>query len=144
MMEKIIKLDVVTPERRVLTQDAEAVVLPGSEGSMGILPGHMSMVVALKPGMLKFTTQGQELIYAIGGGYAEVTPEKVIVLADTAEPAEDINVEMAQQARTKALAQLKQGVQGDAQNAAEISLKKAMAQLRVADVVRRRKSGGRG
>jgi F0F1-type ATP synthase epsilon subunit len=65
-----------------------------------------------------------------------------VVLADTADPAEDINVEAAKQAREKALAQLKQGVRGDALNAAEISLKKALAELQVADIIRRRKSGG--
>jgi F-type H+-transporting ATPase subunit epsilon len=138
-MENAIKLDVVTPERKTLSLDVESVMLPGDEGSMGVLPGHMAMVVALKPGMLKYTAQGQEVIYAIGGGYAEITASKVIVLADTAEAVEDINVEVAQQARNKALAQLKQGVRGDAFNQAEISLKHAMAQLRVAEVVRRRK-----
>jgi F-type H+-transporting ATPase subunit epsilon len=141
-MSKTLKLDVVTPERKALSVEAEAVTLPGAEGSLGVLPGHVAMVVALKPGMLKFTAQGQENIYAIGGGYAEVTRSKVIVLADTAEPAEDINVEAARQARIRALAQLKQGAHGDAQNAAEISLKRALAQLQVADIIRKRKSGG--
>ncbi|NTV52124.1 MAG: F0F1 ATP synthase subunit epsilon [Candidatus Firestonebacteria bacterium] len=142
-MEKTIKLDVVTPARKTLSQDVNEVVLPGVEGSMGILPGHMAMVVALQPGMLKVLVQGQEMIYAIGGGWAEVTPSKVVVLADTAEPAEDINVEVSKHAREKALAQLKEGVRGDALAEAEISLKKALAELQVADIVRRRKSGGR-
>jgi len=67
----------------------------------------------------------------------------VVVLADTAELAEDINVEVAKQAREKALAQLKQGVRGDALDAAEVSLKKALAGLQVAEIVRKRKGGGR-
>jgi F-type H+-transporting ATPase subunit epsilon len=142
-MDKTIKLDVVTPERKTLSQDASEVVLPAAEGSMGVMPGHMAMVVALKPGMLKVLAQGQEMIYAIGGGWAEITPSKVVVLADTAEPAEEINVEVAKQAREKALLQLKQGVRGDALNAAEISLKKALAELQVAEIVRKRKSAGR-
>ena len=139
----MIKLDVVTPERKTLSQDVNEIVLPGAEGSMGILPGHMAMVVALKPGMLKVLAQGREMIYVLGGGWAEITPEKVVVLADSAYAAEDINVEVAKQAREKALVQLKQGVRGDALNAIEISLKKAMPELQVSDIVRRRKSGGR-
>lgn len=142
-MEKTIKLDVVTPERKTISQDVDEVVLPAAEGSMGVLPGHMAMVVALKPGMLKILSQGQEMIYAIGGGWAEVTPTKVVVLADTAEPAEDINLEAAKQEREKALAQLKQGIRGDELTAAEISLKKAVAGLQVGEIIRRRKSGGR-
>jgi F-type H+-transporting ATPase subunit epsilon len=143
IMEKTIKLDVVTPERKTISQDVDEVVLPAAEGSMGVLPGHMAMVVALKPGMLKILSQGQEMIYAIGGGWAEVTPTKVVVLADTAEPAEDINLEAAKQEREKALAQLKQSIHGDELTAAEISLKKAVAGLQVGEIIRRRKSGGR-
>jgi F-type H+-transporting ATPase subunit epsilon len=142
-MEKFIKLDLVTPERKILSQDVQEVVLPGAEGSLGILPGHASMVVALQPGMLKFVAGGPESLYAIGGGYAEITPDKVIVLADTAEPSDEINVEAARLARQQALAQLKQGVHGDTLNQAEVSLKRALAQLQVAEIIRKRKPGGR-
>jgi F-type H+-transporting ATPase subunit epsilon len=142
-MGKTLKLDVVTPERKTLSQDVDEVVLPGAEGSLGVLPGHMAMVVALQPGMLKALSAGQELIYAIGGGWAEITSAKVVVLADTAELADDINVEVAKQAREKALLEIKQGVRGDALDAAEVSLKKAMAGLQVAEIVRKRKGGGR-
>jgi F-type H+-transporting ATPase subunit epsilon len=136
-MAKTLKLDVVTPERQALSQEVAAVVLPGVTGSFGILPGHMPMVAALQPGVLKVTTSEGETVYAIGGGYAEVTADKVIVLADTAERAEEIDLETARRTRAQALAQLKQGAQGAALDAAEISLKKALAQLQVADYLRR-------
>jgi len=143
-MEKIIKLELVTPEHQILSQDVEEVILPGVEGSFGVLPGHEALVAALQPGMLKFMAEGAETIYAIGGGYAEVASSRVIVLADTAERAEDIDVEAARHARSRATAQLKQGVVGKEYDAAEISLKKALAQLQVAEIIHRRgKSGSR-
>src|SRR5664280_945810 len=106
-MAKTLHLDVVTPERQVLAQETDEVVLPGAEGSFGVLPGHMPMVVVLKPGLMKLKTGGEEKLYALGGGYAEIMPGKVIVLADTAEPAEDIDVEKARQEQDRSLAQLK-------------------------------------
>ncbi len=143
-MAQTIQLDVVTPERQVIAQEVEEVLLPGSEGYFGVLPRHVSMVSALKPGMLKYRAGGEEVVYAIGGGYAEVTPDKIIVLADTAERADDIDLEAARQARVRALAQLKQGLQGAAQEAAEISLKKALARLQVGEVLHRRRGGKTG
>ena len=137
-MAKNLKLDVVTPEGQALSREVTEVVLPGLRGSFGVLPGHMPLIAALQPGILKFTDPDGETIYAIGGGYAEVTPQKVIVLADTADPAEEIDLEAARRARRQALAQLKQGVRGAALDAAELSLKKALAQLQVADFLRRR------
>jgi F-type H+-transporting ATPase subunit epsilon len=137
-MPKTLKLDVVTPERQTLSQEVAAVVLPGLAGSFGVLPGHMSMVAALQPGVLKVITAEGETIYAIGGGYAEVTAEKVIVLADTAERADQIDLETARRSRQQALAQLKRGVVGSDLDAAELSLKKALAQLQVAEFLRHR------
>lgn len=137
-MPKTLKLDVVTPERQALSQEVTALVLPGLAGSFGVLPGHVPMVAALKAGVLKFSSSGGETVYAIGGGYVEVRPDQVVVLADTAERAEEIDLETARRARQQALTQLKQGVRGSAQDAAELSLRKALAQLRVAEFLRRR------
>lgn len=142
MPQKTLKLDLVTPERQVLSLDVEEVVLPGASGSFGVLPGHEPLVSALQPGMLKFRAGGAETIYAIGGGYAEVTQDKVIALADSADRADEIDLEAARQARAKALAQLKKGAEGAEMDQAEVSLKKALAQLQVAEIVRRRRPGG--
>lgn len=138
-MDKTLHLEVVTPERSTLSRDVTAVRLPGEEGSLGVLPGHAHLVVALKPGLLTFHADGAEVDYAVGGGYAEITPSRVIVLADTAEPAEDIDEAAARQTRRQALLQLRQGVTGAAAEAAEVALHKALAELRVADLQRRRK-----
>ena len=135
-----LRLEVVTPERQAISLEVDAVVLPGEEGSLGILPGHMSLVTSLKPGMLKYQVKGEEQIYALGGGYAEITPQKIVVLADTAEPAEEINLEAAAQARVRAMAELKRGLQGADLEATEMTLKKALAQLKVADLIRRRQA----
>lgn len=141
-MPKLLQVELVTPERQVLSQAATELVLPGAEGSFGVLPGHVPFVAALKPGMMKIQTGEDESIYAIGGGYAEITGEKVVVLADTAELAEDIDLEAARREREKALAQLKKGVHGAELDAVEISLKKALARLSVADTIRRRRGRG--
>jgi F-type H+-transporting ATPase subunit epsilon len=140
-MAKQIQLDVVTPERQTLSKAVDALVLPGAAGSIGVLPGHMPLVTALVPGLMKYTVSGEVVLYALGGGYAEITPAKVIVLADTAEPAEDIDLTAVQQARDRALAQMKKGLQGADLESAEISLKKAIARMQVADLMRRRKTG---
>lgn len=137
-MAKTLTIDIVTPERRALSQEVEEVVLPGAEGSFGVLPEHEPLVAALRPGMLKIMAGGAETVYAIGGGYAEITRTKVIVLADTADRADEIDIVAAQQAHSRALAQLKQGVKGAEMDQAEVSLKKALAQLQVAEFMRRR------
>ncbi len=138
MAPQPIELEVVTPEKLVLRQTVQAVVLPGTEGSFGVLAGHLAMVTSLKPGMLKVQDENGDTIYAIGGGYAEIANNKVVVLADTAELAEDIDIEVAQKERARAVAQLKSGIHGAELDQVEISLKKALARLSVADVVRRR------
>ncbi len=139
-MPKTIKLELVTPLRHVLSEMVEAMVLPGVEGSFGVLPGHLLWVAALKPGRLKISFQGREIVYALGGGYAEIMPYKVVVLADSAELAEDIDIEAAQKQKAKALEQLKQGVRGPEMEVVEVSLRKAMVRLKTAEIIRRRKN----
>lgn len=139
-MKKTIQLELVTPEKQLLAKEIHALVLPGTEGSFGVLPGHIPMVAALKPGMLKVESDDDETIYAIGGGYAEIASDRVMVLADTAELAEDIDIEAARKERARAVAQLKSGVHGAELDRVEISLKKALARLSVADVVRKKQT----
>ncbi len=139
-MPKTIKLELVTPQRHVLSQMVESIVLPGAEGSFGVLPGHLSWVAALNPGMLKVKFEGREIIYALGGGHAEIMPHQAVILADSAELAEDIDIEAAQKQRTRALAQLKQGVRGPEMEIIEVSLRKAMARLKTVEIIRHRKN----
>ncbi len=142
-MAKSFQLELVTPERHMLTQTVEELTCPGLHGSFGVLAGHVPMVVALRPGMLKVKAEGAETLYVLGGGFAEIIPGKTIILADTAERAEDIDIEAARRERERALAQLRRGVRGRELDATEISLHKALARLRTAEVMRHRKPRAR-
>ena len=138
MAEKI-RVQIITPEKALLDEQADAVICPGLEGSFGILPGHVAFLSALKPGMLKLKQDEHEGIYAIGGGYCEVRANQVLILAETAERADEIDLEVAARERERAAAQLKIAQRGDAFVEAEISLKKALARLNVAEYARLRK-----
>jgi F-type H+-transporting ATPase subunit epsilon len=93
-----ITLDIVTPERRVLSVTCDEVRAPGAQGGFGIRLDHEPFMTALEPGRLTYVEGGREHHYAIGGGFLQVADNRVIVLADTAEAASDIDVERARRA----------------------------------------------
>jgi F-type H+-transporting ATPase subunit epsilon len=107
-MASTILLELVTPERLVLSEDVDEAVLPGFEGEFGVLPGHTQFLAILNIGILRYRKGSEMRKIALGGGYAEVTPERVVVMADTAEHADEIDVERAQRARDRAEAALKE------------------------------------
>jgi F-type H+-transporting ATPase subunit epsilon len=88
-------VEIVTPDRRVLSKECDEVILPGAEGSFGVLPGHAAMLAALQPGVAVTKSASEKSILAIGGGFAEVLPNRVIVLAETCEKSAEIDVERA-------------------------------------------------
>jgi len=134
-----IKLDIVTVERLVLSEDVEYVSAPGIDGVLGILPHHAPLITALSEGELRYKKGGQELAFAIGGGFMEVRPEKIIVLADSAERADEIDEQRAQQARARAVQALKEKPASDVDAVRlEHALRRADIRLRVAK--RRRSS----
>ncbi len=90
-------LEIATPERRVLARDVDEVILPGSEGSFGVLPGHHPMLAGLGPGVALCKTEGHSEVLAISGGFAEVGPDRVTVLAETCERAAEIDAGRARQ-----------------------------------------------
>jgi F-type H+-transporting ATPase subunit epsilon len=139
MSHKQIRVQIITPDKAVLDEAAEEVICPGLEGSFGILPGHVAFISALKPGMLKIKHSGHEQVFAIGGGYCEARADQVLVLAETAESAEEIDLEIATRERERAAAQLQSAERGEAYVQAEISLKKALARLNVASYIRLKK-----
>ena len=104
-----ILLEVVTPEKQLLSQQVDEVIAPGSEGEFGVLPGHCYFLSALRIGELRYRVGEQTSHMAILWGYAEVTPTKVTVMAEIAEKAEDIDVNRAQAAVEKAEQRLKSG-----------------------------------
>ena len=87
------RLDIVTAEKLVYSDEVSSVVAPGAEGQLGILPNHAPLLTSLKPGELKVLKEGEETNIAVSGGFLEVLKNVVTILADTAERAEDIDVE---------------------------------------------------
>jgi F-type H+-transporting ATPase subunit epsilon len=138
-----IRCEVVTAERVVFDQDVDMVVAPGIEGQLGILPHHAPLMTSLTFGELIIHRQGQDDEFiAIGGGFMEVQPDHVIVLADSAERAEEIDIERAETARQQAAETMAQKRQDEVDFArAEASLRRSMLRLKVAK--RKRSRGGR-
>ncbi len=135
-----IHCDIVTQERVVYSEDVDMVIAPGTEGVLGILPHHMPLLTELTVGELRIKRGGTEENFAIGGGFMEVRPDHVTVLADTAERAEEIDEQRAEQARERAEQVLKEKSPTDPEAARiEQSLRRAEARLRVA----RRRRGRR-
>lgn len=131
--------DIVTQERSVFSGEVQYVSLPGSEGRMGILPNHASMLTTLGFGeVVVRNVEGNEEYFAIGGGFAEVQPEKIVVLADSAEQADEIDIDRAQQARERAEKYMAEGVPEDPERYAQIRASLQRAQIRI-DVARRRR-----
>jgi F-type H+-transporting ATPase subunit epsilon len=98
----VLKLQVVTPERRIVETDADEVELPGSEGYLGILPGHTPLITLLKTGVLSYRRGGAREAMAISAGFAEVSDDRVSVLADLAESAGQIDAAAAERDRAAA------------------------------------------
>ncbi|GAB6096893.1 F0F1 ATP synthase subunit epsilon [Desulfatiferula olefinivorans] len=98
-----IKLEVVTPEKLVVSEEAQIVMSPGSEGEFGVLDGHTPFLTTLKTGMIRYKdASGAERAVFVSGGFAEALPNKVTVLAESAERRRDINVERARAALARA------------------------------------------
>lgn len=132
-----IKLEIVTAERLLYSGDVDMVSAPGVMGRLGILPKHSPLLTALEAGELRFTRGDEEGFFAVSGGFMEVRPDKVIVLADTAEYAEEIDLERAEAARQRAEGLLKERPPGVDMAAIEGALRRSRIRLKVAR--RRRK-----
>ena len=137
-----IQLEIVTPERLAYSDTVDAVVLPGSEGELGVLPHHAPLVSMLGVGELRIRKGGQEESFAIVGGFLQVRPDKVVVMAETADMASEIDLEKAQQARREAEQALESGYhEGADLAAARAALQQALLRIRVAE--RRHREGPR-
>ncbi len=133
-MANMIQLDVVTPDRLVVAKQVEMVVAPGAEGEFGVLAGHIPFLSTLRSGELRYTTGGQVSYLSVTGGFAEVGPEKVTVLADSAEEAREIDIDRAKRAKERAEERLRMAKSEDTDYArAQAALQRALARLRVAE-----------
>jgi F-type H+-transporting ATPase subunit epsilon len=125
-------LTIVTPERRIMSEAVDEVVLPSVEGSMGVLPGHAPLLALLDVGEVSYRVGSRKRYLAVSGGFAEVLREGVEVLAETCETAEDIDVERAESARRRAEATLQALGEESEFRRAEVSLRKAVIRIQVA------------
>lgn len=127
----MIHLTIVTPERKLVDRQVDEVILPGSEGYLGVLPGHAPLLTSLKVGEITYRQGAESRYVAVAWGFAEVLPDRVSVLADIAERAEEIDVDRAKKARAQAEEKLRKGGDLDWERA-RASLEKAVVRLQVA------------
>ena len=130
-MDKLI-LEIVTPDRRVVREEVDEVVCPGIEGEFGVLPGHTPFLTALKIGELSYRIGDQRKFIAITWGYAEVDADRVEILADMAETAEEIDLRRAEEAKAKAEGKLRGQPEEVEFEQAQVSLEKAIIRIQVA------------
>src|ERR1043165_9474530 len=126
-----IRLEFDTPERAMAHEDVDEVQLPGEEGFFGVLPGHAPLLAALKPGEMWFRKGGEKTYAFLGGGFAEVTPDHVSVLAPVAERAEDIDLARAEAAKRRAEERLARPAADVDFERARIALLRAISRLQI-------------
>jgi len=133
-----LRLEIVTAERSVYSDDVDMVIAPGIVGQLGILPHHAPLMTILQPGEVCLKKNGEETYLAISGGFLEVFGDRVIILADTAERAEEIDIAHALEAKQRAQEQLEIRPPGADLIAAEAALRRSLTQLKVAERRKRR------
>lgn len=131
-MAQTFKLEVVTPDKLVVDDSAEELQLPGKNGYLGILPGHAPLITELDVGELTYQKDGKTTHLCLAWGFAEVLPDKVTILAETAERAEEIDAARAQRARDRAEERLKKLATGTDLPRAQNALQRALTRLTVA------------
>jgi F-type H+-transporting ATPase subunit epsilon len=136
-MAKIL-LEIVTPDKLLLSKEVEEVILPGSEGEFGVLPGHCQLLSSLRVGELRYRLDGELHYMTMMWGFVDVTPKRVTVLAEVAEKAEAIDVERAQAKVLEAEAKVAAGGSHEQIEAALTSLEKARLRKKVAERTKQR------
>lgn len=131
-MENKLRLEIVTPHGLVLSEDVDEVTAAGTEGEFGVLPGHVPFITTLKVGMLILRKDNKTEYVFVNSGYAEVSPDKVVILADSAERAEDIDVERALSAKKRAEERLAQAEKYDFARAMA-ALERASIRIQIAE-----------
>jgi F-type H+-transporting ATPase subunit epsilon len=130
-VENTLRLEIVTPYGSVFSGEVDEITADGSEGEFGVFPQHAPFITTLKTGMLTCKQGGQNLIFFVSGGYAEVGPDKVIILGDSAEKSEEIDVERAKAAMQRAEERLKKAENVDFARATA-ALERATIRMQVA------------
>jgi F-type H+-transporting ATPase subunit epsilon len=137
-----LQLEIVTPDRALVREEVDEVVVPGSEGELGILPGHTPLLATLKVGELWYRQGAEKHYLAVGFGFAEVLPERVTILAHVAERPQDIDTERAERAKRRAEERLQTSAiakeSGVDFERARIAMMKSLIRLQVASRARTR------
>ena len=131
------RLEIITAERQVYSEDVEVLVAPGIEGQLGILPRHAPLMTALQPGELLIRKDGEETYLSVTGGFLEVIGNKVTILADACERSDEIDEQRAQEAMERAQERLQRQDADIQLEQAAVAIRRAQVRL---DVVRRRRS----
>ena len=135
MAEGKLLLEIVTPQGLVLSEEVDEVTATGSEGEFGVLPGHVRFVTTLKPGMLSCKTSNQVKIFFVSWAYCGVGTERMLVLADSAERSDEIDVERAKAAMKRAEERLKKAEEVDFKRA-EAAIERAVTRIQIAEIKR--------
>ena len=135
------RLEIVTPEKMIFSGEVSSLLAWGVEGQLGILPHHAPLMTMLQPGDLVIKKDGEEDALTLSGGFLEVRPDKVVVLADACERAEEIDVARAEEAKKRAQEAMKTARTTVDAAAAEAALRRSLVRIKAAER-RRRKSGG--
>ena len=130
-MARTLRLEIVTPEAKAYSEDVEMVVLPGTDGELGVYPQHVPVLTTLKPGELRVLKGGRETSLAVGEGFAEITGESISVLTDMALESSAIDEAAAEAAVARAQAAMKEDHGAEGVASIQASLQKALAQLHV-------------
>ena len=132
MLPERIQLDVVTPQRAVVSEAVDELVLPGSEGYLGVRPGHVPLLTTLKIGEVTYRKGSETRHLAVTWGFVEVLPDRVTILAETAERGEEIDVPRARRAQERAEGRLKNPDPDTDIDRAQVALTRALNRLQVA------------
>ena len=135
------RLEIVTAERMVYSDDVTALIAWGVQGQLGILPHHAPLMTMLQPGDLLIRKDKEEEVLAVSGGFLEVRPDKVIVLADACERADEVDITRAEEAKRRAQETMKAGPLTADAAAAEAALRRSLARIKTAQRRRRKPQG---
>jgi F-type H+-transporting ATPase subunit epsilon len=134
-----LKFEIVTAERVVYSDEVDIVIAPGVEGELAILPHHAPLLTMLQTGELRVRKEGEETSMFVSGGFLEVRPDKVTVLADVAERAEEIDVAQAEEAKRRAEERLETRAGVEDMARAEAALRRSLMRIKIAEKRRRRR-----
>lgn len=134
-----LRLEIVTAERVVFSEEVDMVSAPSADGRVGVLPRHEAMLAVLNPGELHYLKNGETMPFAISGGFMEVLPDRVTILADTAERVDEIDEARAEAARRRAEEAIRERASNEDFIRAEAELRRALVRLQVARLRRDRR-----